>query len=145
MFPVDLFKYIIGSVPQYSKTNPEKNSYIDQTVPATRRDRYWIDDNKCFFYIKQLFSIKQSSILNSTWGIIYKYTGIIYNIPELKNCREHAELDLSISFKNFGKNFQIDIFAIKISFPEYFFDSIIEYISTLSSIYNCNRYEIFTA
>ena len=23
---------------------------------------------------------------------MYIYTGIIYNIPELKNCREHAEL-----------------------------------------------------
>ncbi len=85
--------------------------------------------------------------------------GIIYNIPELKkynltpefflsskerqqlmkNCREHSELDLSISFKNFGKNFQIDILSIKISFPEYFFDSIIECISTQPGIYYCKR------
>ena len=24
-------------------------------------------------------------MLNINWGIIYKYTGIFYNIPELKN------------------------------------------------------------
>ena len=57
----------------------------------------------------------------------------------MKNCREHAELDLSISFKNFGKNFQKEILAIKISIPEYFFDPNIEYISTQPGIYYCKR------
>jgi hypothetical protein len=57
----------------------------------------------------------------------------------LKNCREHAELDLSINLKKIGKIFQIDILAIKISFPEYFFDSNIEYISTQPGIYYCKR------
>jgi hypothetical protein len=56
----------------------------------------------------------------------------------LKNCREHAELDLSINFKNFGKNFQIDILDIKISFPEYFFPATFMDISTLPGIYNCS-------
>jgi hypothetical protein len=63
----------------------------------------------------------------------------------LKNCREHAELDLSINFKNFGKNFQIDILAIKISFPEYFFPAIFMDISTLPGIYNCSRDKAYFA
>jgi len=57
----------------------------------------------------------------------------------MKTCREHDEFDLSINIKNFGKKFQIDILAIKISFPEYFFPSIFVDISTLPGIYKCNR------
>jgi hypothetical protein len=57
----------------------------------------------------------------------------------MKTCREHSELDLSINFKNFGKFFKIDILAIKISFLEYFFVSIIEYISTQPGIYYCKQ------
>ena len=63
----------------------------------------------------------------------------------MKNCREHAELDLSINFKNFGKIFQIDILAIKISFPEYFFPATFVDISTLPGIYNCNRDKAYFA
>jgi hypothetical protein len=57
----------------------------------------------------------------------------------MKTCREHAELDLSINFKNFGKFFKIDILAIKISFQEYFFLTTFKDISTLPEIYYWKR------
>ena len=63
----------------------------------------------------------------------------------MKNCREHAELDLSINFKKFEKFFQIDILAIKISFPEYFFPVTFMDISTLPGIYYCSREKAYFA
>ena len=53
----------------------------------------------------------------------------------MKTCREHAELDLSINLKNFGNFFKIDILAIKISFPEFFFFMIMWSEQNQSGIY----------